>query len=82
MAALGLSVGISVAIVWIAIAASYETDWPVGFFVGVLGAVFFVAGRGWAAWHRSAPDAGTVTGSSRRDPSQLATAVGMRGEAT
>ena len=53
MGALGLSVGISVAIVWIAIAASYETDWPVGFFVGVLGAVFFVAGRGWAAWHRS-----------------------------
>jgi len=53
LGALGLSVGISVAIVWIAIAASYETDWPVGFFVGVLGAVFFVTGRGWAAWRRS-----------------------------
>ena len=46
MGALSLSVGISVAIVWIAISASYETDWPVGFFVGVLGAVFFIAGRG------------------------------------
>ena len=54
LGALGLSVGISVAIVWIAIAASYETDWPVGFFVGVLGAVFFVTGRGWAAWRRPA----------------------------
>ena len=54
LSALSLSVGISVAIVWTAIAASYETDWPVGFFVGVLGAVFFIAGRGWVAWRRSA----------------------------
>jgi len=52
-AALGLSVGISLAITWIAIAASFESNWPVGFFVGVLGAVFFVAGRVWAAWRRS-----------------------------
>ncbi len=82
MGALGLSVGISVAIVWIAIAASYETDWPVGFFVGVLGAVFFVAGRGWAAWHRSR--AGREDGDRQfaTGPVQLATAVGMRGEAT
>jgi zinc/manganese transport system permease protein len=48
--ALGLSVAISLTIVWIAIAASYETDWPVGFYVGVLGAVFFLAARSWAAW--------------------------------
>jgi len=51
--AIGLSVAIALAIVWIAIAAAYESDWPVGFFVGVLGAVFYVAGRGWAAWRRS-----------------------------
>jgi zinc/manganese transport system permease protein len=50
--ALGLSVAFSVAIVWISIAASYETNWPVGFFVGVLGAVFFVGARGFAARHR------------------------------
>jgi zinc/manganese transport system permease protein len=49
-AALGLSVAISLTIVWIAIAASYETDWPVGFFVGVLGATFFLAARWWVAW--------------------------------
>jgi zinc/manganese transport system permease protein len=35
--------------VWIGIAVSYETNWPLGFFVGVLGAVFFLAGRAWAA---------------------------------
>ena len=34
--------------VWIGIAVSYETNWPLGFFVGVLGAVFFLAGRAWA----------------------------------
>ena len=33
---------ISMLIVWIAIAAAYETDWPIGFFVGVLGAAFFL----------------------------------------
>ena len=83
MGALGLSVGISVAIVWIAIAASYETDWPVGFFVGVLGAVFFVAGRGWAAWRRSrVPDAGTDRAVRDGGPVQLATAIGMSGEPT
>ena len=42
--AMALSVAIALAIVWIAIAAAYESDWPVGFFVGVLGAVFFVLG--------------------------------------
>jgi len=51
--ALAASVAIAIAIVWIAIAASYESDWPVGFFVGVLGAAFFVTGRAWAAWRRS-----------------------------
>jgi zinc/manganese transport system permease protein len=51
--ALALSVGISVVIVWVAIAASYETEWPIGFFVGVLGAVFYVAARAYAARHQS-----------------------------
>jgi len=53
LVALGLSVAISLLIVWISIAASYLTDWPVGFFVGVLGAVFFIGGRAWATWRRS-----------------------------
>ena len=36
-----------------AIAAAYTSNWPVGFFVGALGAVSYGAGRGWAAWHRT-----------------------------
>ncbi len=53
LAALGLSVAISLLIVWAAIASSYLTNWPVGFFVGVLGAVVFVAGRIWARWRQA-----------------------------
>jgi zinc/manganese transport system permease protein len=35
--------------VWAAIIASFATDWPVGFFVGILGAVCYAAGRTSAA---------------------------------
>ena len=35
--------------VWIGIAISYETDWPLGFFVGVMGAAFFLAGQAWSS---------------------------------
>jgi zinc/manganese transport system permease protein len=51
--AMALSVVIALATVWAAIAASYLSDWPVGFFVGTLGAVCYAAGRGWAAWRRA-----------------------------
>ena len=44
-----LSVAFGLVTVWVGIAISYETDWPLGFFVGVLGAVFFLAGRAWAS---------------------------------
>jgi zinc/manganese transport system permease protein len=47
-----LSVAIALATVWVAIAASYLYNWPVGFFVGVLGALSYGCGRGWAAWQR------------------------------
>jgi len=50
--AMGLSIAIAIAIVWISIAASYQLQWPVGFFVGAIGAVSFTAGRAWAAWKR------------------------------
>jgi zinc/manganese transport system permease protein len=50
--ALYLSVGISLVTVWAAIALSYLSNWPVGFFVGGLGAVSYFAGRGWD-WARS-----------------------------
>jgi zinc/manganese transport system permease protein len=48
--ALALSVAIALAMVWGAIAASYTTDYPVGFFVGVLSAAVYALGRAWAAW--------------------------------
>jgi zinc/manganese transport system permease protein len=47
--ALLLSVLLALAVVWVSIAAAYQTNWPVGFFVGALGAVCYAAGRGWAA---------------------------------
>jgi zinc/manganese transport system permease protein len=48
--AMALSVATALLIVWIAIAASYETNYPVGFFVGSASAVAYAIGRGWAAW--------------------------------
>ena len=50
MHAMALSVLIAVGTVWASIAASYDTNWPVGFFVGAIGAGCYGAGRGWAAW--------------------------------
>jgi zinc/manganese transport system permease protein len=48
--AMALSVAIALLIVWIAIAASYTTNYPVGFFVGTASAVSYAIGRVWAAW--------------------------------
>lgn len=48
-----LSVIIAVITVWIAIAISYQTNWPIGFFVGTLSALAYALGRSWAAWRRS-----------------------------
>jgi zinc/manganese transport system permease protein len=45
-----LSVIIALATVWAAIALSYETNYPIGFFVGAIGAVNYTAGRLWSAW--------------------------------
>jgi zinc/manganese transport system permease protein len=50
--ALGLSVLIALITVWAAIAAAFWWNWPVGFFVGSLGAVCYGVGRGWARWRR------------------------------
>jgi zinc/manganese transport system permease protein len=50
--AMALSVAIALLIVWIAIAASYETNDPVGFFVGSASALSYAIGRGWAAWRQ------------------------------
>jgi zinc/manganese transport system permease protein len=52
LVAMALSVAIALIIVWSAIALSYETDYPIGFFVGGFGAGAYALGRGWAAYHR------------------------------
>lgn len=44
--ALALSVLIALATVWLSIALSYRTNWPLGFFVGVIGAAFYLVGQG------------------------------------
>jgi zinc/manganese transport system permease protein len=49
LVAMGLSVAFALLIVWFAIAASYETNYPVGFFVGSASAASYALGRLWAA---------------------------------
>jgi len=48
-----LSAGLSVLTVWISIALSFASDWPIGFFVGGLSAIAYGAGRS-LTWARSA----------------------------
>ncbi len=52
LVAMALSVVVALITVWSAIAASFETDYPVGFFVGSVSAGAYALGRGWAAWQR------------------------------
>lgn len=51
--AISLSVGLALATVWTAIASSYLTNWPVGFFVGCFSALCYGIGRMWSAARRS-----------------------------
>lgn len=48
--ALALSVALALATVWTAIAVSYATNLPIGFFVGSIGAFDYALGRAWTAW--------------------------------
>jgi zinc/manganese transport system permease protein len=48
--AIALSVAIAVSTVWTAIAVSFQTDWPIGFFVASVSAGWFLAGRAFAQW--------------------------------
>jgi zinc/manganese transport system permease protein len=50
--AIALAVAIALVTVWIGIIASYHTNWPLGFFVGVISAGFFLVGSGWTAVRR------------------------------
>lgn len=54
LAAMVLSVGVALLTVWVAIAGSYLTNWPIGFFVGALSASVYGAGRLWA-WGSTHP---------------------------
>jgi zinc/manganese transport system permease protein len=45
-----LSAAISLVIIWAAIAVSFVSNWPVGFFVGSLSAVAYGVGRVWRAY--------------------------------
>jgi zinc/manganese transport system permease protein len=48
-----LSVVIALITVWTAIATSYQTNWPIGFFVGIISALAYALGRTWTAWRRT-----------------------------
>jgi len=47
--AMALAVVLALVTVWTGIVASYVSNWPLGFFVGVIGAFFFLAGRAYRA---------------------------------
>jgi zinc/manganese transport system permease protein len=51
-AALLLSIVIALATVWLAIACSFQFNWPVGFFVGSFSAGVYGIGRAYAAAHK------------------------------
>jgi len=50
--ALALSVVLALVTVWAALACSYVSNWPVGFYVSVFSAAWYGIGRGYAAWYR------------------------------
>jgi zinc/manganese transport system permease protein len=54
--AMGLAVVIALVIVWAAIALAYISSWPIGFFVGMLGACAYGLARGGQAFWQSQPN--------------------------
>jgi zinc/manganese transport system permease protein len=53
--AIALAAGIALVTAWAGIAASYRTNWPLGFFAGVIAAGFFLLGQGWGTVRRRGP---------------------------
>jgi zinc/manganese transport system permease protein len=47
--AMTISVAIALVTVWTGIVVSYHTNWPLGFFVGIMGAAFFLLSRAYRA---------------------------------
>jgi zinc/manganese transport system permease protein len=66
--AIGLSVVLALLTVWVAVAASFQTNWPLGFFVGVGGAVCYAAGRLVALWRGGRAAAATSPGPAGPGP--------------
>jgi zinc/manganese transport system permease protein len=54
LTAMGLSVAFALVTVWSAIALSYTSNLPIGFFVGAIGVVGYATGRSWTARRRLA----------------------------
>jgi zinc/manganese transport system permease protein len=52
--AMGLAVVLALVTVWAAIALSYISNLPIGFFVGAISASSYAVGRSWTAWRRTA----------------------------
>jgi hypothetical protein len=52
---IALAAGIALVTVWAGIAASYRTNWPLGFFAGVIAAGSFLLGQGWGTVRRRGP---------------------------
>ena len=50
--AIAVATGIALVTVWAGIALSYRTNWPLGFYVGVIAAGFFLLGQAWTAVRR------------------------------
>jgi zinc/manganese transport system permease protein len=73
LAAMALSVAIALITVWSAIAASYTTNYPVGFFVGSISAGAYALGRGWAARRGHRASGGAASGPSLTDASTIFT---------
>jgi zinc/manganese transport system permease protein len=64
--AMSLSIVFALVTVWVAIAVSYETNLPIGFFVGAVSAFAYTVGRAWTAWQQP-------RGRRRHDASERAT---------
>jgi zinc/manganese transport system permease protein len=70
--AMGLSVVIALFTIWGALACSFTTNWPVGFYVGAYSAAWFVIGRLFVVWRRA-------YGRRRRRPSVASKNVALVG---
>ena len=58
--AMALSVALALALIWSALALSYATNWPAGFFTGTLAAALYLAARMWRTARRARPRPGSA----------------------